>query len=216
MNFYFLAKRKRNGIRKSAPPKVNENEEMNMEPLVKIKEENPLDMDVFKSSQIVEKSLPRDYQTTTENVEQITHFNDKKHVCNECGKNFKRNRNLVIHMKYHKQPEFGCDDCGDYFFEKSSLNDHIQSSHLQTKAHKCKYCSRSYFKAYALNRHVRSIHLKQKFICWVDGCKKEFNYKHHCKLHIIRMHRHVKDKDVLSLIKQSAEVFSSSEESDDN
>ncbi|CAG9799969.1 unnamed protein product [Chironomus riparius] len=202
---------KRSRKRKSRTSQVSEDEKaIDMSSVASIKQENPLEnaviIDLQPLNQDPESFVCKICNKPFKNKlrlrkHKITHSTDKKIVCTACGKKFKRNENLKAHMLHHEDPKFQCDVCGRYYFDKSSLHHHIKSNHLQTRDYHCQYCSKSYFKISNLNRHILSIHQNQKFLCGVETCGKAFNYKHHCKIHITRMHRSVKFEDIEGLIK---------------
>ena len=66
----------------------------------------------------------------------------RKNSCSDCGKNFKRNRNLITHVItiYEKKKPFKCDTCGDCFGTKQRLGSHINSVHAKIKKQTISMC----------------------------------------------------------------------------
>ena len=66
-------------------------------------------------------------KSLTGHIEQI-HSNEKKHKCLICGKAFSLKSSLRVHTKKVRETRgksFGCDICGNKYYERWALRNHI-------------------------------------------------------------------------------------------
>ncbi|XP_046571557.1 zinc finger protein 879-like [Haliotis rubra] len=79
--------------------------------------------------------------------------------CNVCQKMVKINA-MYIHMKSHEEKKFLCNFCGKRFSLKHQLSNH-EKSHLGLKAHACELCDRRFTLPHQLRAH-RKTHSESK------------------------------------------------------
>lgn len=79
---------------------------------------------------------------------------DKKHECWICHHTFKSRPLLSSHMKCHGERKFLCDDCGKRFKTQLALKLHIRV-HTGEKPYKCEVCDKSFAQASSLAYHKR-------------------------------------------------------------
>lgn len=113
---------------------------------------------------------------------------EKRYMCNTCGKRFRKMTNLQLHEAIHKNLKlFSCDICFKKFNIQQGLNAH-KRTHTRERPYKCPYCENSFRHSTDLRRH-RRIHPEhieeQRFKC--EFCNKRFYEKkflfQHAKSH---------------------------------
>ena len=111
--------------------------------------------------------------------------------CIVCGKNFSKRNNLKSHMGLHNKSDckHTCDQCGETFAWKSSLNRHREKVHLKAEEseYSCDFCSKKYKVQSILKDHVKRDHFdERKHQC--DMCSKAFyklnDLNYHRRLHL--------------------------------
>ena len=88
------------------------------------------------------------YQTHRRNV-----HNPRVYVCNICGKTFKSNAMLNMHMTSHNEKSIFCDICQSSFKTQKNMENH------------------------------REVHMERKFKCTVEGCNKKFAREKDVRVH---------------------------------
>ncbi|KAF4974238.1 hypothetical protein FZEAL_8838 [Fusarium zealandicum] len=105
------------------------------------------------------------------------HTLERKHICPRegCGKSFVTGTRLKRHQAVHEGEErFRCQDCGQSFRKKETLNKHIRKDHQGLRAFPCSEdsCKEAFDSKAALKRHRERDHGEAKFWCGECGLKK--------------------------------------------
>lgn len=106
------------------------------------------------------------------------HTNERKHVCLRpgCGKSFVTGTRLKRHQAVHEgEDRFRCQDCGQSFRKKETLNKHVRKEHKGLKPHQCTEsgCEDAFESKGALKRHLQKVHGEIKF--WCGECPLKTN-----------------------------------------
>ena len=71
---------------------------------------------------------------------------------------------LTIKMKSSRRKRFSCDECGNSYSMKYTLESHVKAVHCG-EMFSCDKCDKSYTTSSGLINHVNSIHSGKKFVC---------------------------------------------------
>ncbi|CRK86775.1 CLUMA_CG000607, isoform A [Clunio marinus] len=123
-------------------------------------------------------------------------------TCEACGKIFKEGRKMRVHYKrvHLKYRPYHCDICGQSFFERKSINNHMGvhiSKEYRTKDHQCEFCSKGFYDRRSVMSHIMKCHGETgEFPCSI--CSKIFptHYKkryHERTIHANKSHRKHKE-----------------------
>ncbi|KAI9166645.1 Transcription factor IIIA [Paramyrothecium foliicola] len=98
------------------------------------------------------------------------HTHERKHVCQRegCGKSFVTGTRLKRHQAVHEGADrFRCQDCGQSFRKRETLNKHVRKDHQGLRAHPCteKDCDAAFDSKAALKRHKEREHGELRFWC---------------------------------------------------
>lgn len=117
---------------------------------------------------------------------------ERNHVCDwqGCGKTFTSNGRLQRHKEVH-QSKFYCDaypPCNEAFRKQETLDAHVKTVHMETKAYPCTFvdpsgvkCSRGYQTENSLRRHMTFSHGEREenryfcMLCPAPGIESELN-----------------------------------------
>lgn len=89
--------------------------------------------------------------------------------CHDCGKNFAKKTQLVLHMSAHTGAKpYICSECGRTFASRINLKKHL-FTHTGEKPYLCTRCGISFGRIDTLTKHMRSHTGEKPFHCSVCG-----------------------------------------------
>lgn len=102
---------------------------------------------------------------------------DKRHVCNECGRAFNRLDNLKTHQRIHTGIKDTsklhlCIYCGKEFNNSSNMIVHMRR-HTGERPYKCNQCGKGFPRSHDLKCHERTHSGEKPYLCTL--CGKSFN-----------------------------------------
>merc|ERR1712029_600864 len=77
---------------------------------------------------------------------------------------------------------FVCDTCGNSYFSKQSLHNHIDAVHKQLRKWNCEFCGKTYTQCEGLRVHIQTVHHGIRFSCY--KCNKSFTQIQNLKKHV--------------------------------
>mmetsp|Transcript_12515 Transcript_12515/g.50916 ORF Transcript_12515/g.50916 Transcript_12515/m.50916 type:complete len:459 (-) Transcript_12515:249-1625(-) len=110
------------------------------------------------------------------------------HLCETCGKIFKRAYDLKRHVivVHQKIKDFKCSYCGQLFTQSGHLHEHVRMAHTGA-LHACSICERKFGTKSKLDRHVRAVHYNERnFRC--SECQLAFKDKAYLRKHVRKQH----------------------------
>ncbi|XP_072279327.1 uncharacterized protein [Pyxicephalus adspersus] len=108
------------------------------------------------------------------------HTGESSMSCLGCGKSFKTNAELLLHLRSHTRVTFTCSECGKSFSEKGEFLTH-QKSHKVENPYVCSVCGKTFIEKSALNTHQRIHTGERPYTC--QECGKSFTQKVHLLRH---------------------------------
>ncbi|KAL2213271.1 putative C2H2 transcription factor [Sarocladium strictum] len=109
-----------------------------------------------------------------------SHTLERKHVCQRdgCGKTFATGTRLKRHQAVHDGADrFRCQDCGQSFRKRDTLNVHVRKEHLNVRPFQCSEqgCDAGFDTKASLRRHRDKEHGEARF--WCAECPVKENGK---------------------------------------
>ncbi|XP_075159652.1 uncharacterized protein LOC142232845 [Haematobia irritans] len=115
----------------------------------------------------------------------INHLGERRFVCDQCPRSFRKNVRLVEHKRLHTgEKPFVCDECGKRFRIRMQLNEH-KLRHSKEKKFICEVCQLGCCTKQDLNLHMRHHTNDRRFHCTM--CPKAFVRNSDLKIHV-RVH----------------------------
>ena len=112
--------------------------------------------------------------------------------CDHCGKTFKRNLDVKIHIDgvHLKLKNFHCHvvGCNKSFSVKSSFQRHIKIVHDKMKPYSCPDCDSLFSTGHQLKLHKERAHNKIRHNCTFAGCAKNYSDPSNLKRHVKNKH----------------------------
>ncbi|XP_070546690.1 zinc finger protein 37-like [Ptychodera flava] len=159
-----------------------------------------------------EDFLPQTRSKKKRFAKKIATSRERKLQCEDCGKVFRVEKRLSLHMEWHKKKEenqklkperqvkskeragkkfYLCEDCSACFSEKQEYTRHMRKHQRDSvkRCIQCRFCGMKFEKDTELQEHVNTEHPGLKaYICEVCGaCSKSYANlnKHSREMHIV-------------------------------
>lgn len=133
-----------------------------------------VDQDAFKC-----RSCDQRYPTKWSleyHIRQVhTHPQDRRFMCDVCGKTFANRPGFEDHIKYHTAPEdrqYRCTICDGGFTSPYQLKRHVLRLHERGETHICEQCGRGFTQQSLLSTHIYKKHRDHRMDSLHKGCKR--------------------------------------------
>ncbi|CRK96691.1 CLUMA_CG009890, isoform A [Clunio marinus] len=120
----------------------------------------------------------------------------KKFSCDYCGFASHWKSDLGVHLKTHLPKKyriaFYCDikECNKFYYNKKTLERHMQSVHLKLPNFKCPLCDKTFSLKFIMSRHMNHVHRNiRPAICDIDKCDAAFPDNNKLKRHKRQVHK---------------------------
>ena len=109
-------------------------------------------------------------------------LNLRKFECGLCDRTFNTRTSLGLHLAEHdpERPQFTCEYCGRVFKWASNLRDH-RKIHMDLKQYECKECGKGFNTSSARNMHMTTHKTTRDHFCEI--CGKTFKWPHALRDH---------------------------------
>ena len=101
-------------------------------------------------------------------------------ICNVCGKNFRNNHKLRMHMLLHEPPTIPCPFCDKMFETDHKVKKHIKSNHLDPDQmlYQCEFCKKGFSHFNSYESHMNDHKNIRPYQCqWCDkSYRNAFDY----------------------------------------
>ncbi|OXA53944.1 Zinc finger protein 26 [Folsomia candida] len=117
-----------------------------------------------------------------------THHDAKsKYRCSYCGTGCTSKNNLNRHIRTHtrEKPE-KCDQCGETFMDRLTLERHVVREHVGTKSHTCHVCGQAFYLQADLRTHLYIHEGKLQVKC--ETCGEMLPNKNAHQAHRVKVH----------------------------
>ncbi|XP_072017131.1 uncharacterized protein [Amphiura filiformis] len=87
-------------------------------------------------------------------------------ACHKCDKKFDSYNNVAQHrLKVHHGKRFMCSVCGQQYYTREHLSEHIHRHHYKARPFQCRYCPKKWATENHRQTHESVIHFKKGFRC---------------------------------------------------
>jgi len=94
------------------------------------------------------------------------HSNRRPYHCLFCGKMFKTNNGLKLHLRIHTDTKpYSCRHCSDRFMWYNQLKRHLLVSHNEGTWLVCNICQKKFVGSGRLNEHMRRHQAVKPYVC---------------------------------------------------
>lgn len=126
-------------------------------------------------------------QNTALQIHILTHQNLKPFECNLCPKRYYTQYALKTHLDTHgDERKFKCETCAKDFFTVKQLRKHILIHNEDSRKFKCLLCPRKFIRPYQLTTHMM-VHSGEKPHSCLQ-CDKTFRFSWDLRKHVNKSH----------------------------